>query len=198
VKEIILCYSTDNYPYSVIYDDQNDEFITTHGSVHSIPSHQYDLTHEIIPEPEAQGLDWSGVIKTLHDAAYKFHKRKVNDCGDLEFKQDALAILQQFERECIQTTPLCIHCDAQKIQTSTDLTGNLSDEYKAPCVVKNPNDINGLTLRDYFAVAALQGLLSDQINPSEELFGHQTVASRSAADAYLLADAMLKARGEIK
>ena len=47
---------------------------------------------------------------------------------------------------------------------------------------------NGMTLRDYFAAAALQGLLASQ---SEGLF------TEFATHAYQLADAMLKAR-EVK
>lgn len=52
---------------------------------------------------------------------------------------------------------------------------------------KNPE---GMTLRDYFAAAALQGLLT---SPAETEFG----VSHFAAAAYECADAMLKAR-EVK
>ena len=48
----------------------------------------------------------------------------------------------------------------------------------APC--------DGMTLRDYFAAKALQGLLSDSnVRASEEVF---------ATKSYAIADAMLKAR----
>ncbi|TGV07687.1 hypothetical protein E4695_08605 [Alcaligenaceae bacterium 429] len=50
----------------------------------------------------------------------------------------------------------------------------------------------GMTLRDYFAAKALQGYLascSSDCEPAEH-------ASTIASDAYLIADAMLKARSE--
>lgn len=51
----------------------------------------------------------------------------------------------------------------------------------------------GMTLRDYFAAKAMQGILANQ--------GQLDVINESAllwvtADSYRLADAMLKARGE--
>ena len=48
------------------------------------------------------------------------------------------------------------------------------------------NDRAGMTLRDYFAAKALQGLLSDS--------KVQAPRSEFAAEAYAIADAMLKAR----
>jgi hypothetical protein len=45
----------------------------------------------------------------------------------------------------------------------------------------------GMTLRDYFAAAALQGLLSDSNTGGSD--------SQFAESAYAYADAMLKARG---
>ena len=48
----------------------------------------------------------------------------------------------------------------------------------------------GMTLRDYFAAKALQGFASTLTGTAPVLFD---VLSR---DAYLMADAMLKARGE--
>ena len=48
----------------------------------------------------------------------------------------------------------------------------------------------GMTLRDYFAARALQGFASTLTGTAPVLFD---VLSR---DAYLMADAMLKARGE--
>jgi hypothetical protein len=50
------------------------------------------------------------------------------------------------------------------------------------------NHAEGMTLRDYFAAKAMQGMLANQ---------HQFVADDQAMyarDAYVLADAMLKAR----
>ena len=46
----------------------------------------------------------------------------------------------------------------------------------------------GMTLRDYFAAAALQGLLSDSNTGGSD--------SQFAESAYAYADAMLKARGD--
>jgi len=48
----------------------------------------------------------------------------------------------------------------------------------------------GMTLRDYFAAKALQGLLSTDLNCAPEYV--QAIAD----SAYVLADAMLKARKE--
>lgn len=63
-----------------------------------------------------------------------------------------------------------------------------TDEHEGPCNVYQ--DQQGMTLRDYFAAKALQGLLAsfagvDCRMPEPEKF---------AADAYAQADAMLKAR----
>ena len=50
---------------------------------------------------------------------------------------------------------------------------------------------NGMTLRDYFAAKAMQGICNSRSH--SELKGH---AIASAKVAYEMADAMLKARGE--
>ena len=47
----------------------------------------------------------------------------------------------------------------------------------------------GMTLRDYFAAKAMQGLLACPIQP-------QSDEDMYARDAYKVADAMLKARGQ--
>jgi len=56
--------------------------------------------------------------------------------------------------------------------------------------IKDPFDKSGMTLRDYFAAKALQGLMSRVWGdmPAEELFNIWATSS------YALADAMLKAR----
>ena len=46
---------------------------------------------------------------------------------------------------------------------------------------------NGMTLRDYFAAKAMQGMLACPVQP-------QSGADMYARDAYFVADAMLKAR----
>jgi hypothetical protein len=45
----------------------------------------------------------------------------------------------------------------------------------------------GMTLRDYFAAKAMQGLLSDGVGKNADI-------NIIASDAYLVADAMMKAR----
>ena len=52
-------------------------------------------------------------------------------------------------------------------------------------------DADGMTLRDYFAAKAMQGILTATLTPS-------TIWSQdeAAETAYNVADAMLKARGE--
>ena len=47
----------------------------------------------------------------------------------------------------------------------------------------------GMTLRDYFAAKAMQGMLACPVQP-------QSGADMYARDAYFVADAMLKAREE--
>jgi hypothetical protein len=54
-----------------------------------------------------------------------------------------------------------------------------------------PNDLNsslrsGMTLRDYFAAKAMQGLIVDVVKPQCDYIAEQ---------AYAMADEMLKARG---
>jgi hypothetical protein len=51
----------------------------------------------------------------------------------------------------------------------------------------------GMTLRDYFAAKALQGLLADP-EPFDLCDGDETIADTYAREAYGYADAMLKAR----
>ena len=56
-------------------------------------------------------------------------------------------------------------------------------------VPDDASDMPGMTLRDYFAAKAMQGLLSsDVVAPLDDF----------AAKSYLVADAMLNARKEIK
>jgi hypothetical protein len=64
----------------------------------------------------------------------------------------------------------------------------------------------GMTLRDYFAAKALTGLLSEHLREGETASSiyctpnfndeHSKIGDRIAAAAYVLADAMLRARGE--
>jgi len=52
----------------------------------------------------------------------------------------------------------------------------------------------GMTMRDYFAAKALQALLADP-EPFDLCDGDETIADTYAREAYVYADAMLKARG---
>ncbi|WP_407971428.1 hypothetical protein ACJ51O_07975 [Burkholderia pyrrocinia] len=81
-----------------------------------------------------------------------------------------------------------------------------------PAFPEVPGDRNGyegksgMTLRDYFAAKALAGMLaeplSDDTEPGSIFFTpnfdkeHAQPGDRIAAAAYVLADAMLRARGE--
>ena len=65
-------------------------------------------------------------------------------------------------------------------------TGGATFPYAA---VHGCNGEYGMTLRDYFAAKAMQGLLACPVQP-------QSGADMYARDAYALADAMLKARQE--
>lgn len=52
----------------------------------------------------------------------------------------------------------------------------------------------GMTLRDYFAAKAMQAMISTAAAPC--LFGLDGVEAHTAGAAYVMADAMLAARGE--
>lgn len=54
-------------------------------------------------------------------------------------------------------------------------------------------DCSGMTLRDYFAAKAMQALIASRQGDYEGGFYDETVVAESA---YLMADAMLKAREE--
>ena len=56
----------------------------------------------------------------------------------------------------------------------------------------------GMTLRDYFAAKAMQGLCSKK-NVQEDFkdLDVKLLVKQIALDSYLMADAMLKARGEV-
>jgi len=55
-----------------------------------------------------------------------------------------------------------------------------------PCPQGVPPSLGGMTLRDYFAAKALQGLLSNR--------NAEAAIDEFAAKSYRMADAMLKAR----
>jgi hypothetical protein len=58
------------------------------------------------------------------------------------------------------------------------------------------NGHEGMTLRDYFAAKAMQGLLANGWCTSlrNDHYGEEAGNSTVAIDAYMMADAMLKAR----
>jgi hypothetical protein len=59
-----------------------------------------------------------------------------------------------------------------------------------------PNE-TGMTLRDYFAAKAMQGLLAGLDKDARRFLEFQTEPEQTMAKAsWLMADAMLKARGE--
>lgn len=64
-------------------------------------------------------------------------------------------------------------------------------EADAPFIEKREVVYHGLTLRDYFAAAALQGLLAYGAQTLDENIPEETALTK---DAYLFADAMLAER----
>ena len=71
----------------------------------------------------------------------------------------------------------------------TDKTGGSA--FPLAYNAKSQTKTHGMTLRDYFAAKAMQGLLSnDQCKP----FGMSTSATDIAKKSYLMADEMLRAR----
>ena len=62
-----------------------------------------------------------------------------------------------------------------------------------PAFPTHLNLTQGMTLRDYFAAKALQGLLADP-EPFDLEDGDKTIADTYAREAYVYADAMLRAR----
>ncbi len=55
---------------------------------------------------------------------------------------------------------------------------------------------SGMSLRDYFAAAAVQGLLASNWCAQMRELAPELGAKQTANDAYDIADAMLKARGQ--
>jgi hypothetical protein len=75
---------------------------------------------------------------------------------------------------------------------------NINDEGPA-FPIKSPmsNDFQGMTLRDYFAAKAMQGLLAGLDKDARRFLELQTEPEQTMAKAsWLMADAMLKARGK--
>jgi hypothetical protein len=60
------------------------------------------------------------------------------------------------------------------------------------------NGHDGMTLRDYFAAKAMQGLLTDGwcADLRNDHYGENAGNRTVATDAYMMADAMLEARGK--
>lgn len=54
--------------------------------------------------------------------------------------------------------------------------------------------VGGITLRDYFAAAALPAIMSDPWYTEQSCEAYSDIAAGLAADAYTVADAMLAAR----
>jgi hypothetical protein len=68
-----------------------------------------------------------------------------------------------------------------------------NNDYAFPVIISNNTDIGasetGMTLRDYFAARAMQSFI---VNDKEDKHSCNKISKVS----YLMADAMLKARGE--
>jgi hypothetical protein len=62
------------------------------------------------------------------------------------------------------------------------------------CDAARIHDLKGMTLRDYFAAKAMQGIIGS--DKYMGLIGVNRYEQRTAEDAYKMADAMLKARGQ--
>ena len=62
-----------------------------------------------------------------------------------------------------------------------------------PAFPRQPGGDTGMTLRDYFAAKAMQGMAG-----SPRYCEHGWDQADLAAQAYEIADAMIKARGEVK
>ncbi|MGU2415257.1 hypothetical protein [Burkholderia cenocepacia] len=65
--------------------------------------------------------------------------------------------------------------------------------FPVPGLMEDPS-FNGMTLRDYFAAKAMQAALTT-VQPGPTVT-HEQMFDAVAPLAYLMADAMLKARGE--
>ena len=59
---------------------------------------------------------------------------------------------------------------------------------------KELSQYNGMTLRDYFAAKAMQGLISSHWCEEARVLSPKLGAEELATDAYIMANAMLKAR----
>ncbi len=66
-----------------------------------------------------------------------------------------------------------------------DASAPIKTNWGGPAFPTHLNLTQGMTLRDYFAAKAMQGLLASEVNAPRHEF---------AAEAYAMADAMLKAR----
>ena len=63
-----------------------------------------------------------------------------------------------------------------------------------PCVNHHGHKLTGMTLRDYFAAKAMQGLIG--CSDWRESMDEHNASDFTAFSAYAMADAMLKARGQ--
>ena len=63
-----------------------------------------------------------------------------------------------------------------------------------PCHPDTPPEYDGMTLRDYFAAKAMQGLISSHWCEEARVLSPKLGAEELATDAYIMANAMLKAR----
>lgn len=77
--------------------------------------------------------------------------------------------------------------------------GGLAFPFACQGPTTGPEFYYGMTLRDYFAAKALQGLLSDSIwmKSLSHNFPEQDITEKTATAAYNFADAMLRARDKV-
>lgn len=85
----------------------------------------------------------------------------------------------------------------------TDKINTGGPAFPVPGLSNLPNDQfiwpeTGMTLRDYFAAKAMQGMWASDTDKWQWLVGTPEGLASRAQNAYAMADAMLKARGEGK
>lgn len=99
--------------FTITFEDGYSTMVHLHNPNRDILNPSYDLLYEIIPEPEAQGRDWSGVVSALWIAAIGMFMEKQHNLedGDADFKKKALAILQEFDAQNPPIQSNCYGCN---------------------------------------------------------------------------------------
>lgn len=98
--------------FTITFEDGYSTMVYLHNPNRNILNPSYDLTHEITPEPEAPGRDWSGVVNELACSAISSFKLVVgNFFNGATFKKQALAILQEFDAQNPPIQSNCYGCN---------------------------------------------------------------------------------------